>query len=714
MSEVVNVSRRTFLKGATVATGGLVLGVSLPVFDAFGQQVAPAQPGRLNAFVQIDSDGSVTVTVHQAEMGQGVQTSLPMIVADELEADWSKIKVVMSDALPSDGMEPAAMGTGGSRSVRANFEPLSKAGAAARQLLIQAAANRWAVPVGECSARNGVVSHRSGKSESYGNLARGAALLTPPQTIALKTAGDRRIVGKPTTRLDARAHATGAAVFGVDVGMSDLLVGTVVQSPVFGGKLKALDPAPAMAVRGVLRVIPKEDYFIVVATGFWPAKKGAAALKPQWDPGDGGKNSSDKIDALMQAALKKPGAVAVDRGDKASAAKSVKKTLNATYQVPFLHHATMEPMNATAWVQGDKIEVWAPTQNAGRERHSIAEEFKVRPENVNVHVTYMGGGFGRRIGMGFIRPAIVASQTMGKPVKVIWTRQEDMTHGMMRPCAVSRMSAGLDADGRPAVWENRLVAPSIAEQLAPTRVLNGVDPISVFGADAPCYDLPNQKLEYAMPQAGVPLGFWRSVPHSYNAFFIESFIDEIARDAGKDPLAYRRLIMNGYPRHLAVLERAAKEAGWDTPVPAGHGRGIAVHESFGSICAQVVELAMPSPGVIRLVKLTAAVDCGLAVNPRGIEAQIEGGMIFALTAAMFGRIDIKDGACVQRDFDSYKMALMRHVPPVSVHVIENGPIGGITEPGVPPLAPALANAIVAAGGKRIRKLPLADEGIAFA
>ncbi|MGE0668287.1 MAG: molybdopterin cofactor-binding domain-containing protein [Sphingomonadales bacterium] len=714
MTKIVNVSRRTFIKGASVATGGLVLGVSLPVFDALGQQVAPAEPGRLNTFVQIDPDDTITVTLHQAEMGQGVQTSLPMIVADELEADWSKIKVVFADAVPANGMEPAAMGTGGSRSVRVNFEPLSKAGATARQLMVQAAANRWAVPVSECTAKDGSVSHPSGKTTTFGSLARGAALLTPPQNVPLKSAADRRIVGKPTTRLDAMAHATGAAVFGIDVGMQDLLVGTVVQCPVFGGKLKALDPAPAMAITGVLRVIPKEDYFVVVATGFWPAKKGAAALQPQWEPGAGAKNSSAAIDALMQAALKKPGAIAVDRGDMKSGARSVKKTFSATYQAPFLHHATMEPMNATASVQGDRIEVWAPTQSAGRERFSIAEEFKVRPENVNIHVTYMGGGFGRRIGMAFIRPAIVASQVMGKPVKVIWTRQEDMAHGMLRPAALGKLTAGLDEAGLPATWDNRLVVPSIAEQLAPTRILNGVDPISVFGADAPHYNLPNQKLDYAMPQAGVPLGFWRSVPHSYNAFFIESFIDELAREAGKDPVAYRRLLMTAYPRHLAVLERAAKEAGWDTPAPAGHGRGIAIHESFGSICAQVVELTMPTPATIKLVRLTAAVDCGLAVNPKGIEAQIAGGMVFALSAAMFGRIDIKDGAAVQRDFDTYRMALMAHVPPVSVHVIENGPIGGITEPGVPPLAPALANAIVAAGGKRLRKLPLADEGIGFA
>ncbi|MEN3951389.1 molybdopterin cofactor-binding domain-containing protein [Iodidimonas sp. SYSU 1G8] len=714
MTEVFNVSRRGFIKGASAATGGLILGVSLPVFDALGQQVAPAEPGRLNTFVQIGSDGVVTITLHQAEMGQGVQTSLPMIVAEELEADWNKIRVVHASAIPVNGMEPAAMGTGGSRSVRVNFEPLSKAGATARQLMLQAASNRWAVPVSECIARNGVVSHPNGKSATFGELARGAANLVPPQNVALKPASERRLIGKPTTRLDARDHATGKAVFGIDIAVDNMLVGTVVQSPVFGGKLKSLDPAPAMAVRGVNRVIPMDDYFVVVATGFWAARKGAAALKPEWTAGANAKNSSEKIEAAMLAALKQPGAIAVDRGDGKAASKSAKKTVSATYQVPFLHHATMEPMNATAWVHDDKIEVWAPTQNAGRERYSIAEEFNVRPENVNVHVPYMGGGFGRRIGMGFIRPAIVASKAVGRPVKIIWTRQEDMTQGMMRPCAVSKLTAAVNEAGAPLNWENRLVVPSIAEQLTPTRVRNGIDPISVFGADVLRYDIPSQKLEYAMPSAGVPLGFWRSVPHSYNAFFIESFLDEIARETGVDPLVMRRGIMRGYPRHLAVLERAAKEAGWGTPLPAGRGRGIAIHESFGSICAQVVELEMPSPTTVRLLKMTAAVDCGTAINPKGIEAQIEGAMVFALTAAMYGRIDIKDGATVQRDFDTYKMALMQHVPPVSVHIIENGPIGGITEPGVPPLAPALANAIVAAGGKRYRKLPLMDEGIAFA
>ncbi|MBI1180910.1 MAG: molybdopterin-dependent oxidoreductase [Alphaproteobacteria bacterium] len=714
MTAVVNVSRRGFLKGAGVATGGLVLGVSVPALDAFGQQVAPAQPGRLNTFVQIDPDGTVTITLTHAEMGQGVQTALPMIVAEELDADWTKVKVVRASAIPVDGMEPAAMGTGGSRSVRANFEPLSQAGAIARHMLLQAAANRWAVPVGECTAQDGVVSHGSGRSASFGDLARGASYLTPPQTVPLKAPSQRRLVGKPVNRLDAPEKAAGTAVFGIDVKVPDMLVGTVVHCPVWGGTLKALDPAPAMAVKGVTRVVPLEASFMVIGTGYWPAHKGAQALKPQWDLGDNAKNSSEKIDAALEAALKKTGAVVVDRGDAGSTAKLVKKKVTATYKAPFLHQATMEPMNATAWWHDGKLEIWAPVQDAGRERYSVAEAFNLRPENVNIHVTYLGGGFGRRIGLGFLRPAVEASKAVGRPVKVIWSREEDMTHGMMRPVAAARLIAGVSADGTPLTWDNRLVVPSVSAQLAPSRVRGGVDEISVHGADELQYAIPNQRLEYAMPDAGAPLGFWRSVPHSYNAFFIESFIDEIAAAAGKDPVQLRRDLLFRNPRHLEVLERAAKESGWGTPPGARRGRGIAVHESFGSICAHVVELSMPGDTTIKLDRITSVIDCGMAVNPRTIEAQIEGGMVFGLTAAMYGRIDVKDGGAVQKNFDTYRMVHMAHLPPVAVHIIEGGEMGGIGEPGVPPIAPALANAIFAASGKRIRTLPLADSGIDFA
>ncbi|MFN3231765.1 MAG: molybdopterin cofactor-binding domain-containing protein [Alphaproteobacteria bacterium] len=713
MTQIVNLSRRGFIKGSAAVGGGLVLGVALPALDALGNPVQPP-PGQLNGFVKIGTDGNVTITVTHAEMGQGIQTALPMIVAEELDVEWSKISVVRSSARPDGGTAPAAAGTGGSRSVRANFEMLSIAGAAARDMLRQAAANRWRVPVEECMASQGVISHVSGKSATYGSLVLGASYLSPPATVTLKDPSQWRLLGRPINRLDAAEKAEGTAEFGVDVALPDMLVGTVRHCPVWGGTLTSVDNEPALAVNGVREVITTDNSVIVVADGYWQAKKGLDALSPEWSPGSGAKNSSAEIDKAMQRAVKRKGAVVVDRGNMDQALRHSAKRVEAVYEVPFLHHATMEPMNATAWVQGNSIQVWAPIQGAGRARHSIASEFGFAEENVNVHVTYLGGGFGRRIGMGFIRPAVIAAQKMGRPVKVIWSREEDMAQPMMRPAAVARMRAGLNKPGLPVAWDSRLVVPSISEQLVPGRVRNGVDQISVHGAEVLPYTIDHQRLEYAMPDTGVPLGFWRAVPHSYNAFFVESFVDEIAAASGTDPVELRSQIMRPDSRHRAVLDRVAAEARWDAPPKSGRFRGIAVHESFGSIVGQVVEITVSDDKAIKVEKVVAAVDCGIAVNPRTIEAQIEGSIAYALTAAMYGRIDIEGGAAVQRNFDSYRMVQMTDMPKVDVHILENGPIGGIGEPGVPPLAPALTNAIFAATGERIRKLPLIDSGFSFA
>ncbi len=713
MTQIVNLSRRGFLKGSAVAGGGLVLGVSIPAFDVVGNPVAPPV-GQLNGYVRIDTDGAVTITLTHAEMGQGIQTALPMIIAEELEAPWSQVKVVRASALPEAGMAPAAPGTGGSRSVRANFDVLSRAGAAARDMLRQAAANRWQVSISECTAREGVIYHNSGQSAPYGDLVRGASYLSPPADVKLKDPSQRRLLGKPTNRLDAAEKVDGRAEFGVDVNLPDMLVGTVRHSPVWGGKLSAADPAPAMTIRGVREVITTEDAIIVVADGYWPAKKGLDALAPEWASGKGAKNSSARIDKAMSAALKRKGAAVVNEGNINQAFRHVSKRVEATYEVPFLHHATMEPMNATARVEGGRVDVWAPIQSAGRARHAIAEEFGFDINKVNVHVTYLGGGFGRRIGMSFIRPAIIAAQKTGRPVKVIWSREEDMAQPMMRPAAKVRMKAGLNGPGLPVAWDARLVVPSISEQLIPGRVRDGVDQISVHGMEVLPYRLDHQRLEYAMPDAGVPLGFWRAVPHTYNGFFVESFIDEIAAATGMDPVGLRREILQPGSRHLAVLERTAAEAKWDKSPKKNHFRGIALHESFGSIVGQVVELKISDDKAIKIRKVTAVVDCGVAVNPRTIEAQIEGSIAYALTAAMYGRVDVEGGAAVQSNFDSYQMVQMADMPKVDVHILENGPIGGIGEPGVPPLAPALTNAIFAATGERVRKLPLIDSGYRFA
>lgn len=704
-------SRRGFLRGTAAATGGLMLGVTVPVLDVLANPVPETDPGRLNGFVQVNSDQTVLVTLTQAEMGQGVQTALPMIVAEELDVPWQQVRVVFASALPQGGMEGAAVGTGGSRSVRANFTALSQAGAAARDMLRQAAANRWNIAIDQCRAEQGVVYGPDGKSATYGDLSRGAAYLTPPENPQLKDRSAYRLIGQPVNRLDAREKIMGRAVFGVDVDLPNMLVGTVRHCPVWGGTLDSVDPAPAMAVKGVRKVITTDNSVIVIGDGYWPAKKGLDALEPAWSPGKGRSNSTAKIDASMKAALRRRGAIAVDRGRIDNAFRHISRTVEATYHAPFLNQAPLEPMNATASVIGDKIEVWAPIQSGGRVRYSIAEEFGVDADNVNVHVTYLGGAFGRRIGMAFIRPAVIAARDLGVPVKIIWSREEDMAQPMLRPAAAARFRIGLNQVGQPVAWDNRLVVPSVSEQLAPARIRDGVDEISVHGADVLSYAIPHQRLDYAMPDTGVPLGFWRAVPHTYNGFFIESMMDEVAAAGQQDPVALRRELLKENPRVLAVLDRLAAVSGWDGR-DAGDGRfrGLAIWDSFGSICGQVIEIVMPSDKTIKLEQVHAVIDCGLAVNPRTIEAQIEGSIVYALTAAFYGRIDVEGGAAVQQNFDTYEMMMLAQMPPVSITIMENGPIGGIGEPGVPPAAPALTNAIFAATGERVRTLPLVDSG----
>jgi isoquinoline 1-oxidoreductase beta subunit len=708
---VTNVSRRRFLQGTALATGGLVLGFHLP--GGLKVLAAPGgEPGRLNGFVQIGHDESITITLTHAEMGQGVHTSLPMILAEELDVDWHNVRVLQAPAVADGPIASASAGTGGSKSVRREFDVLSRAGAAAREMLRQAAANRWNVPVDQCFARQGVVRYND-KSATYGDLAMGAAMLAVPENVTLKDRADWTLLGKPTKRLDSRAKVDGSAVFGVDVQLDNMLVGTVQQCPVWGGKLVSVEPAPALAVSGVQGVFTTETAIIVVGSGYWPAKKGLDALVPVWDMGPQASNDDGRVQGKLDQALKGKTAKVVGLGNIDQANKYVSRTVQAVYEVPFLHQATMEPMNATAWVHDGKIDVWAPVQSAGRERVSIAQEFGVLEENVTVNVTFLGGGFGRRSSMDFIRPAIIASKQTDRPVKVIWSREEDMSHGTLRPVAKAQFQAGMNVPGLPVTWDNRLVVPSISRQLAPDRVNDGIDPVSVYGADDLPYAIPHRRLGYAMPDTGVRLGFWRSVPHSYNAFFVESFMDEIAVSGSKDPFEIRQQLLADKPRHLAVLDRLRQESNWDEKLAPRHFRGLAFHECFGSLTGEVVEVSMHGGLDFRLERITAVVDCGAAINPLTIEAQIEGGIVYGLTAAMFGRIDIFEGQTVQKNFDTYQMIKMAQMPPVDVHILEGGPLGGIGEPGVPPIAPALANALFRATGTRVRKLPIADAGFSL-
>jgi isoquinoline 1-oxidoreductase beta subunit len=709
---VRNVSRRRFLQVGAGAAGGLVLGFHLPGgLDAWGNRVGA--DGRLNGYVMIEPDGTITISLTHAEMGQGVHTALPMILAEELEADWSTIRVLLAPAAKEGAVVSAASGTGGSRTIRSQYGVVSKAGAIARDMLRQAAANRWNVPLEDCIARNGAIV-AGDRTASYGDLSLGASMLPAPATAAIKTKAEWRLLGKPTKRLDARDKSTGQARFGVDVVLEDMLVGTIQQCPQWGGKLKTVDAAPALTVKGVEHVVTTDAAVMVLGSGYWPASKGLAALTPEWDSSSAKAEDSNVVANGLAKALRGKTAKIVDQGNIAQASKFVSKSITTTYEVPYLHQATMEPMNATAWVRDGKIDVWAPVQSAGRERLRIAQEFGVAEDDVTVHVTFLGGGFGRRSSMDFIRPAIIASQEARRPVKMLWSREEDMSHGLMRPIAKGRFAAGLNVPGMPVTWDATLAVPSISKQQAPHRVTGQVDPVSVYGADNLPYAIPHQRLRYAMPDFGAPLGFWRSVPHSYTAFFVESFLDEIAQESGTDPFVLRERLLVGQGRELALLAKLKQASDWAAKPEKGRFRGMAFHECFGSLIGQVVELSMQEDDDIRLERITAVIDCGMAINPLTIQAQIEGGIIFGLTAAMYGRIDVADGAAVQKNFDTYEMVRMGQVPPVDVHILEGGPIGGIGEPGVPPIAPALTNALFAATGTRYRKLPLMDAGLSLA
>jgi isoquinoline 1-oxidoreductase subunit beta len=707
------VSRRFLLKAGAAAAGGLVIGIRLPAFDRVAE-AAEAAPN-LTAWLSIAPDNTVIVMVPSAEMGQGVATALPMLIAEELEVDWQQVRIALAPSNPAyANPQFHTQATGGSRSVRGFFEPLRQAGAAAREMLRHAAASRWGVAAEACQAAHGRISHLDGHSASYGELAANAAGLPVPAHLPLKPRNAWTLIGKSTQRLDTPAKVDGSAGFGLDVKLPDLLVATVANCPVFGGRLKAVDDAPAMAVKGVKAVVRLPDAVAVVADGYWPAKKGLSALQPQWEDGDNAGQTDAAIAAALQGGLAAEGGVAESAGDAADALRRAAKTVEAVYTVPFLAHATMEPMNATAHVTADGCQIWVPTQAPGSAQRQAASALGLNPEQVRVNCTYLGGGFGRRGETDLILQAVAVSKAVGRPVKLIWAREEDIQHDFYRPTSLARLRAGLDAAGKITAWDFKIVAPSIMTRTRGARIKNGVDPTSVEGAVESPYAPANRRIEYVLKDVGVPVGYWRSVGHSITAFYVESLVDELAQAAGQDPYAFRRAVLADRPRHRAVLDKAAAMARWERPPLPGHFRGIALHESFGSIVSQVVEISL-AKGSLRVHRVDCAVDCGLAVNPGTITAQMESGIVFGLTAALFGVITIKQGRVEQANFDTYPMLHMAQMPAISVSIIEGGDKpGGIGEPGTPPAAPALANAIFAATGKRLRSLPLISQGITIA
>jgi isoquinoline 1-oxidoreductase beta subunit len=693
-------TRRDFLTTVSAAGAGLLIGFRLPRHLGAAPR-AIAGDTELNAWIRIAADEQVTLLVSESEMGQGVLTSLPMILAEELDVDWSRVRSEHALADPRYGNQ----GTGGSTSVRGDYATLRKAGAAARQMLIAAAAAEWGVPSEECTTEPGVVVHaKSGRRMTYGRLVARAATLTAPADPPLKDRKDFRIVGKATRRLDAPAKVRGQAIFGIDVQLPGMLVAQVEHCPVFGGRVTRFDGTPALRVPGVRRVVEIPSGVAVVAEDFWSAKKGRDALDVHWDTGAGGELTSGTIAARLRE-LSPNGVTAIRTGDPDAALGAGTRRLDAEYEVPYLAHATMEPLNCTADVRADACEVWVPTQAQTGTRRLAAQITGLPLERVTVHTTFLGGGFGRRSQTDFVADAVHVSKAVGRPVKVIYTREDDMHAGWYRPVAYNALSAALDADGWPTAWVHRIASPSILASMGPLR--DGIDGTSVEGAQNLPYAIPNLLVTYAKADFPIPVWFWRSVGSSINGYVTECFLDELARAGGKDPVELRRRLLADHPRHRRVLDLAAEKSGWGSPLPAGRARGVAVHESFGSIVAEVAEVSLGEDGEPRVHRVVCTVDCGQYVNPDTIVAQMESGIVFGLSAALYGEITIDHGRPVQSNFDSYQVLRIDQMPVVETTIVAEGdPMGGIGEPGTPPIAPAVCNALLVLTGKPVRRLPI--------
>lgn len=714
--------RRNFLKVSAAAGGGMMLGFSLFGCKSDPQQAPGTKAGEtpgtdtakevssadLNAWVRIASDGMITLLIPKTEMGQGVLTALPMILAEELEADWSKVKAEHS---PTDEEKYGLQITGGSSSVSRSYESLRKTGAAARDMLIAAAAKTWGVEPGECRAEKSEVVHdKSGKRAGYGELAATAATMPVPEAPKLKDRKDFKLIGTSVKRLDTRSKLRGEAKYGVDVQRPGMLVAQVERSPVFGGTLTSFDASAAKAVPGVREVVQVSSGVAVVADHFWAAKKGRDALKTEWDEGAHASMSSASItDELRQIVGK--GKEARKDGDALGAIKKAKRKLEAVYEVPFLAHATMEPMNCTVEVRTDGCDVWVPTQAQSVVRKAVAEATGLPVDKVAVHTTMLGGGFGRRLHWDFVTEAAEVAKAVSKPVKVMWTREDDMRGGLYRPVSYNQMVGSLDADGWPEAWVHRIASPSILKPLKGTAFPfsiedDAIDFTSIEGAANMPYAIPNKLVTCADPKSAVPVWSWRSVGSSQNAYVTECFFDELAAFGGKDPVEARLRLLDEHPRHKRALERAAEKAGWGSALPEGMARGVAVHESFGSVVAEVAEVSIENK-VPRVHRVVAVVDCGEVVNPNIAQAQLEGGILYGLSATLGGKIDIDKGRPVQSNFHDYPVLRMKDTPKIETHIIAEGdPMGGLGEPGTPPIAPAVCNAVRALTGKPVRSLPI--------
>ena len=709
-----NHSRRQFLKTTVIATGGLLgsgLIVGCAVMPGSGAKAAmmpsATAPGVMpNAWVKIGADNTVSIICARSEMGQGVFTSLPMLVAEELEVSMDKIRVEMAPARePYINTMLGGQLTGGSTSVPEAFEPLRAAGAQARMMLIAAAAQEWKVDASACRAENAMVIGPAGQTATYGSLAEAASKLEAPKTPKLKDASAFKIIGKPVKRLDTPAKVDGSAEFGMDVKLPGMLYAALAQCPVIGGKPTGFDATRAKAMPGVKHVVQISDGVAVVADTYWHARKALETVNVKWDEGAGKSLSSASIGAGLKAASAKPGALIKKVGDVDAGMKAAARKIEATYELPFLSHSPMEPMNFTADVRKDSVLLYGPTQFQQLAVGTAAAIAGVKPEQVTIRTTFLGGGFGRRIDVDFIAQVVEISKAVGVPVKLIWSREDDMKHDFYRPIALTEMSAGLDAQGMPTALKFHLTSPSVTSRLFSVFVKDGIDPFMTEASVVP-YAIPNQLADVVIHDTGLRVGYWRSVSHALNAFANESFIDELAAAAGKDPLEYRRTLLAKEPRHLNVLNIAAQKSGWGTALPAGRSRGVAVMDGYGTYLALVSEISVTG-GEIQVHKVTVAADLGTMVNPNIVEQQIESSVIFGLSAALFGEITLKNGVVEQNNFNDYPIVRMNQSPAINITLVPSGgKPGGIGEPVTAMIGPAVANAVFASTGKRLRKLPL--------
>ncbi len=705
-------SRRRFLQAGAAFGGGLMIGW-VEVADAdTGAVDAPASTFAPNAFIRIDREGKVTVISPSIEMGQGTHTSLPMLVAEELDVDMANVGV--SDAPPNDKLygNPGLGGvqmTGGSMSIRGFYKPMREAGAAARQMLISAAATKLGVDAADLTTQAGQVVHaKSGQRVDYGALVDDAAKLPVPTDVKLKDPSTFRIIGTPAKRLDVAGKVNGAAKYGIDTHVPGMKVATVAASPVFGGTLASVDEAAALAVPGVRQVAKIDNAVAVIADNYWAAKKGLEAAKPTFNNGPNAKLSTADVVAALAKASEREGAVAKTLGDASAALQSAATKVDSTYENPFLAHATMEPINCTVHVTPDGCDIWVGTQIPSITQLVISKTLGIDLDKVRIHNHLIGGGFGRRLEFDFVLQAVLFAKQSKDPVKIIWSREEDIQHDMYRPYYYDKISAGLDKDGKLVAWKHRIVGSSIIARYNPPSFKNGVDPDAVDGAIELPYDIPNFHVDYVREEPpGIQTAFWRGVGPTRNAYVVESFIDELAATAKKDPFEFRRQLTANSPRARHVLERAAAIGNWGTRLDPRKGRGIALLQAFGCFMAQVAEVTVGDDGEVHVDRVVAVVDCGQVINPNTVEAQLQSGIIFGITAVLWGEITLKDGRVEQTNFDDYKMLRIDQSPKIETEIVKSSEApGGIGEPGTSTLTPAVLNAVYAATGVRLRKLPI--------